>query len=61
MKLHAMKVLLLAIVACVLLREIESTDYPAPPQVPVKFDSPQEVLKYLNQLHNYYLVVGRPR
>lgn len=54
--------LLLAIIMSILINEINAaTDYPSPPAVPTRFENPQEVQKYLTQLHNYYLVVGRPR
>lgn len=38
-----------------------ATVYPSAPPVPNKFENAQEVQRYLNQLHNYYMVVGRPR
>lgn len=41
--------------------QIEATEYPTPPPVPSQFLTPNDVQKYLNQLHNYYMVVGRPR
>ena len=54
--------LLLAIIMSTLINQIQAaTDYPSPPAVPTRFENPQEVQKYLTQLHNYYLVVGRPR
>jgi len=41
--------------------QLNATEYPSPPTVPTKFESADDVQRYLNQLHNYYLVVGRPR
>lgn len=48
---------------CVILMSTSAAalEYPSPPPVPKKFDSPEDVQRYLNQLHNYYMVVGRPR
>ncbi|CAF1006536.1 unnamed protein product [Brachionus calyciflorus] len=52
----------LFLVALVLLIEqISATEYPTPPPVPQAFNNANEVQRYLNQLHNYYMVVGRPR
>lgn len=50
----------LAMIA-VFIGQIEATEYPTPPPVPTQFLTPNDVQKYLNQLHNYYMVVGRPR
>ncbi|RMZ94497.1 neuropeptide Y [Brachionus plicatilis] len=50
----------LAVIAA-LIGQIEATEYPTPPPVPSQFLTPNDVQKYLNQLHNYYMVVGRPR
>ena len=59
-KLIVMSMLLAAVVA-ILISQSEASEYPSPPPVPSKFDNPEEVQKYLQQLHNYYLIVGRPR
>lgn len=40
---------------------VNATDYPSPPKIPSEFRNHQDIQKYLNQLHNYYMVVGRPR
>lgn len=52
---------LIVVVIAVLVRDLNATEYPSPPPVPETFESPEEVQKYLNQLHKYYMVVGRPR
>lgn len=45
----------------IVMMKVSATEYPTPPPVPAKFDTPHDVQRYLNQLHNYYMVVGRPR
>lgn len=40
---------------------VSALEYPTPPPLPAKFNSRQDVQRYLDQLRNYYLVVGRPR
>lgn len=52
---------LMFLVVSIVLKQLDATEYPTPPPVPAKFESPQDVQRYLNQLHNYYMVVGRPR
>lgn len=52
---------ILSIVLAVIISQSSATEYPSPPTVPSKFESADDVQRYLNQLHNYYLVVGRPR
>jgi len=54
-------ILSLAAVCLLVLSSADATEYPAPPQVPKKFNSPEEVQQYLGKLHNYYVMVGRPR
>jgi hypothetical protein len=54
-------VLLYFVVMLFVINISDSTEYPTPPPVPNKFSNAQEVQRYLNQLHNYYMVVGRPR
>ena len=49
------------IILSLVISELNATEYPSPPKVPEKFASKAEVEKYLNQLHNYYMIVGRPR
>jgi hypothetical protein len=53
--------LLMSILLSVVIIQVNATDYPQPPTVPPKFESADDVQRYLNLLHNYYLVVGRPR
>ena len=60
-KLVVMCVLLAAVLSVLVNQSTASNDYPSPPPVPSKFENPEEVQKYLKQLHNYYLIVGRPR
>jgi hypothetical protein len=43
------------------LSQLDATEYPAPPRIPAKFNTPEEVQQYLGKLHNYYVMVGRPR
>jgi len=38
-----------------------ATEYPSPPPVPAKFENAKELQTYLGKLHNYYMIVGRPR
>jgi hypothetical protein len=53
--------LLLCFTIFVLSHTTNAIEYPTPPPVPKSFSNAQEVQRYLNQLHNYYTVVGRPR
>ena len=38
-----------------------ATEYPTPPPVPAKFENAKDLQMYLGKLHNYYMIVGRPR
>ena len=41
--------------------QLSATEYPSPPPVPAKFENAKEIQTYLGKLHNYYMIVGRPR
>ena len=41
--------------------QLNATEYPSPPPVPAKFENAKEIQTYLGKLHNYYMIVGRPR
>ena len=56
-----MSVLVAALCSILINQSEAANDYPSPPPVPSKFENPEEVQKYLKLLHNYYLIVGRPR
>ncbi len=45
----------------IILNELNATEYPSPPPVPAKFENAKEIQTYLGKLHNYYMIVGRPR
>ena len=38
-----------------------AASYPEPPKMPKSFNNSDDLLKYLQKLHVYYVVVGRPR
>lgn len=48
-------------VLIIMISNVNALDYPTPPPLPKAFDNSEELQKYLNKLHNYYVVVGRPR
>ena len=65
-KLDSSKIILttlffVALLSILVNQSTAANDYPSPPPVPSKFENPEEVQKYLKLLHNYYLIVGRPR
>jgi len=60
-KIVLMSVFFAALLSILINQTAAANDYPSPPPVPSKFENPEEVQKYLKLLHNYYLIVGRPR
>jgi hypothetical protein len=60
-KVVIMSVFFTALISILINQTAAANDYPSPPPVPSKFENPEEVQKYLKLLHNYYLIVGRPR
>lgn len=56
------KIILVLVLVCSLtILNSNATEYPTPPPVPAKFENAKEIQTYLGKLHNYYMIVGRPR
>ncbi len=59
--LYRLSILLAFAALLAVLSQADATEYPVLPKVPTKFNTPEEVQQYLGKLHNYYVMVGRPR
>ena len=53
--------LTIGLIFSILMIQLNATEYPSPPPVPAKFENAKEIQTYLGKLHNYYMIVGRPR
>lgn len=50
------------LIACLLVLEVSCNDNMlSPPERPETFRNPAELRRYLQALHEYYSIVGRPR